>query len=657
MSLPGLDAVFALTWRASLRACVLIVAVLIVQALAGKRLPARFRYALSLLVLLRLLVPVTPASRLSMDYFSRHFQPAPAAAPILLPAAHPEAMAELPASQLPIGPSRPPRLSLRPLAAEIWLCGCGGVLLAVLWRHRKFGRWVAQLPTADDPRLIELVEQCKREAGLRRAARIARAPEANTAAVFGFRPPCLLLPEGLLDTLERREARLVILHELLHIRRRDVLVNWISVLALAPHWFNPLAWLAMRRLRADQELACDAAVLGLLEPAERGAYGRTLLKQLQGFPAARLAAGLVPLITFRHNIKRRIIMITEFNRAGGLARGLFALLFVALGGLTFTRAADDAKPAATNTGTITGDMLSSWLDADDAKPAATNTGPPAAALDQFRDTSSVTALPKAGQDYGAEYVKQSTLLEQLEAMDGGNHSRFIQALSVTASDPILNSLLEQELAQETKLTSLKIRYGKQMPEMQEAAAVIADLKEKIDQRANGILAGMSVQIAALKAAANEGLRRAPANGAIESKSLEDWDHQRVMAEADYLEYSNILHNLEALPTDRLGPALATAYTHRMDPELAELASRLETAKERMVAAEHDYGPKMPAYVTAQKQLEECHRAYQNKIEGIMTGLRTRVKMDEGYLEIIRRQETNITEAMDRKKAEKGERLY
>jgi capsular exopolysaccharide synthesis family protein len=138
----------------------------------------------------------------------------------------------------------------------------------------------------------------------------------------------------------------------------------------------------------------------------------------------------------------------------------------------------------------------------------------------------------------------------------------------------------------------------------------------------------------------------PVTHLLESKRLEEWDHQRVIAEADYLEYSNILHNLDALPTNRLGTALVTAYAKQIDPELTELAYRLESAKEKMVAAEHDYGPKMPAYETAQKQLEECQTAYQNKIDGMMIGIRTRVKMDEGYLEIIRREETNITEAMD-----------
>jgi capsular exopolysaccharide synthesis family protein len=141
--------------------------------------------------------------------------------------------------------------------------------------------------------------------------------------------------------------------------------------------------------------------------------------------------------------------------------------------------------------------------------------------------------------------------------------------------------------------------------------------------------------------------QSPITQVIDSKRLEEWDHQRVMAEADFLEYSNILHNLDTVPTNRLGTALVTAYAKQIDPELTELAYRLESAKEKMVAAEHDYGPKMPAFETAQKQLEECQAAYQNKIDGMMTGIRTRVKMDQDFLEIIRRAENDTTEAMDR----------
>jgi beta-lactamase regulating signal transducer with metallopeptidase domain len=623
MNLSGLDSVFNLTWNNSLRACVLIIVVLIVQALAGKRLPARFRYALSFLVLLRLIVPVTPASSWSVFNLTRHVRPSPATAPILPFAVSAADMFLRPPNQeLPVS-TQPRRPSLVRLAAGMWFCGGAVFLLAVLWRRRKFARWVAQLPTATDPRLLELVEQCKCETRVRRAVRIASAPEWDTAAVYGFRRPCLLLPERMLDTLDRREARLVLLHELVHIRRRDVLVNWFSVLALALHWFNPLAWGAMRRLRADQELACDAVVLGLIEQAERGAYGRTLVKHLHDFPSARMAAGLVPLITSRNNIKRRIIMITEFKHTGGFARALFAVLLVALGGLTFTRAAEEPKPDMTSTG----------------PPSTTDTTTPLPRL------STVTPPTKASRDYGAEYVNQSTLLEQLKHLDSGDHQLFIQTLSVTASDPILNSLLEQEMAQETKLTSLKMKSGSEA-QIREEAAAVDDLTRKIDQRANGIMTGMSLQASALKAAANGALSRLASQTDIQTRRLEDWDHQRVTIEADFLDYSNILFNLQSLPRNQLGSALATAYDHQLDLELTSLADRLQLAKAKMVETDQNYGREMPQYRTAQTQLNDARTAYRDKIDAVLTGIRTRVNEDKSFLQIIQQKEDEIKNAIN-----------
>jgi len=623
MNLSSLDSMFHLIWSNSLRACVLIIAVLVVQAVAGKRLSARFCYALSLLVLLRLLMPVTPASSWSVFNLTRHVRPAPAASLILPSPAPPAVIAARLSNHPPDAISEPSRASLWRLAAGIWLCGGAVFLLAMLWRARKFARYVAQLPTVTDPRLLELVEQCQGETGVRRAIRIASVPKWDTAAVFGFRRPCLLLPEGMLDSLERHEARLVLLHELVHIRRCDVLVNWLGVLALALHWFNPLAWVAIRRLRADQELACDAEVLGLIEQAERGAYGRTLLKHLHDFPAARMAAGLVPLITSRHNIKKRIIMITEFKPTGGLARGLFAVLLVALGGLTFTRAADDPQSTLTN-------------------PVLLST---TASPIPLPHTSTTTPLSKTGRDYDADYVNQSTLLEQLKRMDGlGDHRLFIQILSVTTSDPILNSLLEQEMAEETKLASFKKKYppASQPALLDEQTDLVKDLKEKLDERAHAIMTGMSFQVAALKAAAKNAPDRALSHSEMQSHRLEDWDHQRVAAEADYLCYSNILFNLNNVPTNQLGAALATAYSHQLDPELNELSERVQMAKARMVEADNNFGPAMPQFRTAKKQLEDARVAYDNKIDAVMAGIRTRVSEDKGLLQVISQKEEEIT---------------
>jgi capsular exopolysaccharide synthesis family protein len=129
---------------------------------------------------------------------------------------------------------------------------------------------------------------------------------------------------------------------------------------------------------------------------------------------------------------------------------------------------------------------------------------------------------------------------------------------------------------------------------------------------------------------------------ILSKTLEDWAHQRVLAKADFLEYSNILFNLNLLPTNELAGALSTAYARQTDSELVDLAERVQQAKAKMVQAEHDYGVENPPYKTAKQQLEDAQVAYQAKINGVMSGIRTRVNEDQGYLHLIQQEVDEIT---------------
>ena len=142
---------------------------------------------------------------------------------------------------------------------------------------------------------------------------------------------------------------------------------------------------------------------------------------------------------------------------------------------------------------------------------------------------------------------------------------------------------------------------------------------------------------------------------ILSHRLEDWDHERVAAEADFMEYSNILYHLTNLPTDKLGGSLATAYPRQLDPELNDLAERLQVAKARMVDASNNYGPDMAAFQTTKKQLEDAALAYTNKIEAMMTGIRTRVSEDEGHLRSIQQKEDEIT--TDKNKEAQRDRPY
>lgn len=107
--------------------------------------------------------------------------------------------------------------------------------------------------------------------GIPRRVRVVESPNAPVPLVWGIIRPVIALPSASRSWSPER-LRTVLLHELIHLQRRDLLAQVLAQVACCLHWFQPLAWIAARELRRERERACDDAVLdrGIAAPEYAG---------------------------------------------------------------------------------------------------------------------------------------------------------------------------------------------------------------------------------------------------------------------------------------------------------------------------------------------------------------------------------------------------
>jgi beta-lactamase regulating signal transducer with metallopeptidase domain len=148
-----------------------------------------------------------------------------------------------------------------------------------------------------------LTRRLAAEVGIRRTVRVVFASGLPGPATWGFWRPVIVMPATALDwSMER--LRVVLVHELAHIRRGDYAVHVLTELASALHWFNPLVRWALERSREEQESACDDEVLR--DGTAPGPYASHLLHFAGEFPARQALARCALLVAKPGSLRWRI---------------------------------------------------------------------------------------------------------------------------------------------------------------------------------------------------------------------------------------------------------------------------------------------------------------------------------------------------------------
>ena len=162
----------------------------------------------------------------------------------------------------------------------LWFLGTASVLGWTLVRALRFHGSLVRASAAAPVSVQRMARRISGKLGLKTVPAIHTTDAQLSPMVWWAGGKVrVLLPSTLIAEMDAAELRCVLVHELAHIRRRDHLVRWLEWLACTAFWWNPVAWWARRKLRAAEELCCDALALASSQVSPR-AYARSLLRAI-----------------------------------------------------------------------------------------------------------------------------------------------------------------------------------------------------------------------------------------------------------------------------------------------------------------------------------------------------------------------------------------
>ena len=311
----------------SLAGSVLILLLTLLRPLVRERISRRWQYYIWLLVIARLLLPIG-----GLEAPAKIETAGPAAVPLLsLPEAEQEDVETRPPGEA--APEFDDSLKLRTAVREnlwvVWLAGALALLIRKATAYQSFLRYLrAGRKPVEDPALLDRAAKAGEEIGVKRPVELYVNPLAASPMLLGVRKPWMVLPTV---ELPEEDFRFVVLHELTHCRRRDVLYKWLTQLTVCIHWFNPLVHWMAREVERTGELSCDEAVLRRLDGPGRRAYGDAILRTISAGGGYQAVQPSPTLGAEGKHLKERLETIMKFKKTGRLAAVLAALLAVVLG--------------------------------------------------------------------------------------------------------------------------------------------------------------------------------------------------------------------------------------------------------------------------------------------------------------------------------------
>lgn len=253
---------------------------LLLKPITAKRLPARWQYCVWVAVLISMLfpayklIPKKEAQKLSIvpqnQTMQTETQPQEEINPDTV------VTYDTPIEYREVNLSSKIQIRLFDLIAYIWGTGVLIFSLVVIISYFRFlcHKNKNAVKISDN----KIFSEVKKELKIKRRIRLKASSDIGSPMLVGILFPTVYIP---CREIPDNNMRMVLLHELTHYKRKDLLVKWFAILVNAVHWFNPLCYLACAALSEACEVSCDMSVTKNMSEDEQKLYMQTILNLVE----------------------------------------------------------------------------------------------------------------------------------------------------------------------------------------------------------------------------------------------------------------------------------------------------------------------------------------------------------------------------------------
>lgn len=311
------------------------------RRLFKRAITARSRYHIWYVFILALLLPFVPYQAFGPGHLTAmlrgllHPQAAATADPASNTAPALTADAKIGLSDFAVSMDDSAFLTLNVIFHGIWIAGCGITLLYFacnMYQIHSIRKAAYPVTAETEPELYGRYRSCMEVLKIRREVRLYASCRISSPVSYGLILPTVIIPQDMDILLPEDDLRFIFLHELLHYRHKDTVINYLSCALRIIYWFNPLVWYAFHTMQKDREIACDHSVIQTVGKESAVSYGLTLIRFAETLQKNVSLSPLSLLGGEKSVIVQRMKEIAQY-RAETRARKLKGICILMLAGL------------------------------------------------------------------------------------------------------------------------------------------------------------------------------------------------------------------------------------------------------------------------------------------------------------------------------------